>query len=1182
MMDFNVIPKYQSLADFATELRDSVFESPLDAARYFDLHRVTVSRYENDRIVPPLGYLACLAQLLAEQNGKDQQTDKPWVDALLREINQAILDNRAVYRAKRLRSWEELLQVAHNYRSKRSKQKTGKLNTVAPQADWSKAHEVSRSGDIDHVHENSGVLPNDPNLRAKEKQRWTHSHITDYDEELARFFTNAEELQTLFKNLLTVPTLEKKIFVIHGVMGVGKSSLLRIFRLHSKNAHIPVAFVSASTEKSAMDILNAWVVDLRVNELEFPAYLNSLEHYRTVHTGVYKQRRAFVLTEERSEAIPSVEVAGDLMPSFGLSANPLSQIGAEVLGSWLREFLATIDVDLLLDPVKKLTYDFLIDLAKIAQHTRIVLILDSYEQVSLFSNWLQDLAKCLPDNVLLVIASHGIPVWAEGGFLAKTEVHRLEPMTTAEMDKLIHRYYATIKAGKPDATQVNAIISLAHGLPLVVTMAVRLWAKYEIIDIEEVKPELLGELVKRLRQGLPRALVPLVDAAAVVRWFNQPILRAVTGLSDVDMVYEELVSFPFIRSTSKGFCVHDAIRKILDENLRTQDRERHRILHEQAALYFDTETRLDYIEFDERDRLRLEWLYHTICANEGKGLQLFQGMAEELVRHRLVNRLRTLLNDANTYPLRHINSQLWRDYYQARIAHLEEHFAEAEKIYRAISENQDAEPKLRAYALCDLGALLGIRERLIEGGKVAEEQAILAITRSLDYGIDDKLIGNYWNLGDIHRRSGHWESAISVYRKTLDFLEQHADRYLVPYLKQKLASSLAYYGYFSEAITIYADLWNLMESSKAINSFQDLRVDLIEATSIPLLWMGNYAQTRERLEMVLPSLDEMQRQRGEFWFYERTWQITRTLGYLAGLEGKIEESRRHFETSLKFVKKYSRLQRTERINQPEGTIMGFYGASLLRWGELNKSEELLLESLTVKRGIYDFTGIPELLVWLGEVFEIKHTQVAGKNLSSDLSIAESYYRQSLDRRGVGRLYFECATLVGLIRVKHAQDDYPTIPPLLAEATQLAQQHEYNDHMAALQLVQGHMAWLSPETDDKGFNGALQYYKRALIYALRYNRFLLDEVLSGRVQGSPLRPIVPHCLEHGEEGRQILVKLREWWMSGNNDIGISRPETISSIPEGVSLLEAELIARQREPGDGLLQKTVREQLEAALA
>ena len=79
----------------------------------------------------------------------------------------------------------------------------------------------------------------------------------------------------------------------------------------------------------------------------------------------------------------------------------------------------------------------------------------------------------------------------------------------------------------------------------------------------------------------------------------------------------------------------------------------------------------------------------------------------------------------------------------------------------------------------------------------------------------------------------------------------------------------------------------------------------------------------------------------------------------------------------------------------------------------------------------------------------------------------------------------------------------------------------------------------------------------------------------------MRPIIPHCLERGEEGKKILFALRNWWKTGVNDIGTPRPDTISPIPEGIPLLEAEKIAREREPGDGSIQKSVIEQLEAVL-
>ncbi len=63
---------------------------------------------------------------------------------------------------------------------------------------------------------------------------------------------------------------------------------------------------------------------------------------------------------------------------------------------------------------------------------------------------------------------------------------------------------------------------------------------------------------------------------------------------------------------------------------------------------------------------------------------------------------------------------------------------------------------------------------------------------------------------------------------------------------------------------------------------------------------------------------------------------------------------------------------------------------------------------------------------------------------------------------------------------------------------------------------------------------------------------------------------------------MLIALRDWWKTGVNCIGTPRPDTISPIAESIPLLEAECVARERDPGDGTLQKSVVEQIETALA
>jgi tetratricopeptide (TPR) repeat protein len=242
-------------------------------------------------------------------------------------------------------------------------------------------------------------------------------------------------------------------------------------------------------------------------------------------------------------------------------------------------------------------------------------------------------------------------------------------------------------------------------------------------------------------------------------------------------------------------------------------------------------------------------------------------------------------------------------------------------------------------------------------------------------------------------------------------------------------------------------------------------------------------------------------------------------------------------------------------------------------GRLQEAKDKLKKSFQIKRNIQDNTYLAETLNWLGMFYEM-----TGRN-----DKAERLFRKGLDSsRSAGRKYFLCGALTGLIRVKHAQGNYDDIPPLLKEAEQLANQYEYNDHLASLRLSQGHIAWEGKAPSwENGFDAALHYYQQALIYALRYNRFLLDEVLSGRLQGTPLRPVIPFCLQRGNEGREMLQRLHDWWQTGCNDVGMPRTDTISLIQEGIKLRDAETAARQREPGDGSPQKSVVEQIEEAL-
>jgi tetratricopeptide (TPR) repeat protein len=293
---------------------------------------------------------------------------------------------------------------------------------------------------------------------------------------------------------------------------------------------------------------------------------------------------------------------------------------------------------------------------------------------------------------------------------------------------------------------------------------------------------------------------------------------------------------------------------------------------------------------------------------------------------------------------------------------------------------------------------------------------------------------------------------------------------------------------------------------------------------------------------------------------------TRDLALYLCFQGKCAEALTWAEESLHIAQDLGRGGELNLLYS-----LSNYGTSYFKCGMLEEAETTFLQAVNVAENIhahYDY-----IFVNLASLYEV----------SNKLDQAEHIYQLSLkEARLLDRNSYACSDLTGFVRVNCAQKNYSVIPSLWAEAMQLAQEYEYNEHIASLYLTRGHIIWdaLIPEWESE-FDAALHYYQLALIHALRFNRFLLDEVLVGREHGTPLRPIIRQCLEGGEDGRKMLMALRDWWQSGMNDIGTPRSDTISPLPEGISLMEAERIAREREPGIGTLQQSVIEQINAAL-
>ena len=943
-----------------------------------------------------------------------------------------------------------------------------------------------------------------------------------YADDLLTYFTDVENLRDLFKVYLAAPELPKRILVIHGVGGIGKSSLLRMFRLHCKSVKTPVALASGDEAKSVVAVLGDWADDLKADGVTLPAFAKTRQHHRAIQAKAEDKAQesrkkmgdlAGKTAGKIAETAASVAVGaaiGSFVPVIGPIAGALGGMGAEALVDWLRgQGFAKADIDLLLDPAKKLTDDFLADIERVAPKRRLVLMLDTFEQLSALEDWARDLAQRLHPNVLLVIAGRATPNWgrAWSGWLAQAHIEELKPMTDDVMRDLVRRYYATMCGGEPDPRQVEAIISFARGLPMVVTSAVQLWVEHGVKDFDAVKAEVVADLVDRLKEGVPAEMTPVLEAAATVRWFNKNVLCAVTGQADVNQAYDELRRFPFVRSRVEGLALHDAVREIMDEYLHVHDPERHRELHERAAAYF--ETQLEKPEVKNWERLLLEQVHHRLRVDLQSGVELCVLAIEEATRlcaltfgNSLLLELSKIGIEKDTFPEVHFARGL--------LCLGLNDFEGATSELREALASQVIPAKLRFRATERLAYTLTLQGRLEEALRFYEE--CVGVSTQAQQPLWQI---NAWNgIETVLRRLGHLSRTIEVLHKSIDTCESIGmeNSFEMAWAQDSLGIVLGIAGVWAQAISHH---------QRALDIYEGL---------------GN----RYNVAIVLHNQTTIKRKQGSL-----PNQV-------------ISEFRKALST-------FEELGDERWIQYCNSSI----AETLIEDGCYNEAKTYL--------GAED-TGDTSVKIWRyrlrGDIEQYTgQRSEAFSNYRKALSLAEH------QKRG----YEQAGFLVRLAYLMLQGGATESSSDFLTNAEGILEQRPYNDHFASLRLVQGHVAWESRISRwGNDFDAVFRYYQHALIYALRYNRFLLDETLSGRPQGTPLCPIIPHCLERGEEGRRMLIALRDWWQTGVNDIGTPRPDTISPILEGIPLLEAERIAREREPGDGSPQRTVLEQIDAALS
>lgn len=683
------------------------------------------------------------------------------------------------------------------------------------------------------------------------------------------------------------------------------------------------------------------------------------------------------------------------------------------------------------------------------------------------------------------------------------------------------------------------------------------WDLLEMQGDRSLLNRLITEIIlERLLREVPSDERELIERASIPRYVTEGTLQAAAGIGSRSgkRLLLSLLQYSFIDrheqpSGEPRWMIHSRVReqvlKSLDGDAWVKD------AHKRLADYFREQSGKATAP-ETRADLQIEAVHHAVQAEEKTGIELFTETAEEFSRFALRGRLRVLVGGMSDQRLLQTESKLWVDYHRARICRSESRPDAAERLYWRVAQTA-GEPRLRAYALSAFAETVSYRERGRSQQRLIEAETAARDSLQLGVPIDGRLARSYATLSRLCGLRQDWGKAQEWAAKHLATCERSSDWMGVVDACRALMLVRALRGDWPGLLAAHERAKTALPPS-ASGSY--LEATVLADWGYARLFAGRYREVELSMEAARPA------------FLRAGGDQIRILALAAAHQRRSELTARLLAEDRGHADK--------RAMEPaeKATMDRLHAIALLRVGQPALARHQLVKLLSAYRASMRRDAIGESVAWLGLACETE----------GQCSEALLHYLDALSPEHRGRLYLECLALTGLVRTMNALGELDDIPGHLAEAEALAQRYQYNDHLASLRLSQGHLAWdgLLPE-GDCGIETALGHYKEALVYALRYNRFMVDEVLWGGGVCTPLTPIIPHCQGRGMGGRQMLEALRDWWQSTDSLFGSPGEDSISAIRNmlGQSLAQSETEARRIEPGDGSEQTSVAEKLTDAI-
>ena len=215
---------------------------------------------------------------------------------------------------------------------------------------------------------------------------------------------------------------------------------------------------------------------------------------------------------------------------------------------------------------------------------RAIICLDTYETFGLMDTWLrQDFIPELPDNIFIIIAGREAPnpAWfTTPGWQDLFREIELHGFSDEDADAMLGTRGLT-------TSQIRKVKNFAKGYPLALELAAAASRAQPDLEIKRgPPPKVLEQLTQVFLKGLPTDITEAVQASSCVRRVTEPLLKALLERSDIDDLFKDIQSLPFIDATADGFIFQDVVRDSISADLSLRCPERYQTYRKRAYAYF--------------------------------------------------------------------------------------------------------------------------------------------------------------------------------------------------------------------------------------------------------------------------------------------------------------------------------------------------------------------------------------------------------------------------------------------------------------------------------------------------------------------------------------------------------------------------------------------------------------------